>query len=470
MGFKKGETPEDWKVAENFANKLAEAIDKPSVFGELFFDHESFDYNKRFLDCDERYIVYRAGSKVGKSTSTAIKALHAAFLADIIHPMVKNKCEIIIVAPTQAQANIILGVIKTFLNTSKLLKDYVVRDTAYQVDVAFLSGNGMSSIYTRAAGERGDSLRGYIPHYIIFDEAAFIKDDIFNAIIPRGVATKARVWMISTPFGKRGIFYHTCMDARSGQPDKYEPANPTGQFIEFRARTQDNPYVRDDPSYLQIIKSYTRDQYIQEVEGEFLEEGDNLIPLTMIRDSFKDYTLPHIPRYFLGVDVARSGIDDTVYTIVATDDDREVVYVEYIEAEQKRGDLVEIVKHTEQLASAYRVETIFVDETGLGSGVVDMCRSRELPVRGIVFSLQEKEILYKNLRLLFENKRIFLKPTDQCKKLAYQLQELRKEYTEGSGTMKVLSDVHDDYPASLSLACRAVDKGGEFGLLEGLPF
>ena len=85
-----------------------------------------------------------------------------------------------------------------------------------------------------------------------------------------------------------------------------------------------------------------------------------------------------------------------------------------------------------QLAAQYNAETIYVDETGLGGGLIDLARERGLPCRGVMFTLQEKADMYKNLRLLFENHNITLK---QINKIVYQLSYLRREYTE-TGIMK----------------------------------
>ena len=85
-----------------------------------------------------------------------------------------------------------------------------------------------------------------------------------------------------------------------------------------------------------------------------------------------------------------------------------------------------------------------------------------MPVRGVVFSLQEKAEMYKNLRLLFENHKIKMK---EINKLVYQLSYLRREYTE-TGIMKIRSEEHDDYPDSLVLACRAVNTGDGWHVLD----
>ena len=78
------------------------------------------------------------------------------------------------------------------------------------------------------------------------------------------------------------------------------------------------------------------------------------------------------------------------------------------------------------------------------------------------WGVDQKAEMYKNLRLLFENHNIKLKDIN---KLVYQLSYLRREYTE-TGIMKIRSDEHDDYPDSLVLACKAVNAGGGWHVMD----
>ena len=162
----------------------------------------------------------------------------------------------------------------------------------------------------------------------------------------------------------------------------------------------------------------------------------------------------------MGVDVARSGRDETVYTIVAVDKN-DAIFVEEVVAESQ-SNVVDVCGRIGDFVRDYRIETVFIDETGLGGGLIDLAREQNIPARGVVFSLQEKASMYKNLRLLFENHRITLKKVD---KLVYQLSYLTREYTE-AGIMKIKSEEHDDYPDSLVLACRAVSTGAEWHVLD----
>ena len=431
---------------------IAECADKPSRFSEVFLDHDVFEYNKKYVDCQDRFIVYRSGRQVGKTMSTAVKAIHFAFFAPLMLKTVKHECTIVIAAPTQNQAGIMYDRIRSLIMNNSFLKGYVVRNTQTELWVNFLDNTGMSKIVTRATGEKGTTLRGYSPHCIIADECSFIKTDILKAFLPSGMATQARVWLTSTPFSKSGYFYEACQNSKM--------KNPEGLWTEFHVKSTENPLVKEDPTFIEEIKRLTKEEYVQEVEGEFLDIGNALIPNTLLREAVRDKKPVGEVSYYMGVDVARSGRDETVYTVISVDKEDEI-FVEDVFAESQ-SNVVDVCGRIGDMVRDYRLETVFIDETGLGGGLIDLAREQDIPARGVVFSLQEKASMYKNLRLLFENHRITLKKVD---KLVYQLSYLTREYTE-SGIMKVRSEEHDDYPDSLVLACRAVSSGNTWHVID----
>jgi phage FluMu gp28-like protein len=335
--------------------------------------------------------------------------------------------------------------IRSLVINNAFLKGYIVRNTQSELWINFLDNTGMSKIITRATGETGVGLRGYSPHVIIADECSFIKTDILRAFLPSGMATQAKVWLTSTPFSKSGYFYEACMNSK--------PNNPEGMWTEFHVKSMMNPLIAEDPVFIEEIKRLTKEEYVQEVEGEFLDIGDALIPNSLIMEALTDGHPKGRVKYYMGVDVARTGRDETVFTVVGVDED-DVVYLEEVYAESQ-SNVVDVAGRIGDFVQQFHLETVFIDETGLGGGLVDLCRERDVPTRGVMFSLQEKADMYKNLRLLFENHKIKLK---NINKMVYQLSYLRREYTE-SGIMKIKSYEHDDYPDSLVLACRAVNTG-----------
>ena len=437
---------------QNFLQTITDCANDPSLFSKVFLDHDLFEYNRKYVNCQDRFIVYRSGRQVGKTMSTAVKTIHFAFFAPLMLKTVKHDCTIVIAAPTQNQASIMFGRIRDMIMKNQFLRGYVTRDTQTEITLKWLNNEGKTTIITRATGETGITLRGYSPHVIIADECSFIKTDILKAFLPSGLATKARVWLTSTPFSKAGYFYEACMNSK--------PLNPEGMWTEFHIKSTDNPLVQEDPAFIEEIKRLTREEYVQEVEGEFLDIGDSLIPHTLIRDAINDKLPQGRLRFYMGVDVARTGRDETVYTIIGMDE-KDHVFVEDVQSESQ-SNIVDVAGRCRELADRYRVETVYADETGLGGGLIDLARENDVPIRGITFSLQEKASMYKNLRLLFENHRITMR---QINKMVFQLSYLRREYTE-AGVMKIKSYEHDDYPDSLALACKAAASGAGWYVLD----
>ena len=445
-------TTEELSERQNLMQTIADCADSPSKFSEIFLDHKLFEYNKKYVDCKYRVIVYRSGRQVGKTMSTAVKCIHFAFFAPLMLETIKDECTIVIAAPTQNQATIMFDRIRSLIINNDFLKGYIVRNTQSEMWVNYLDGRGVSKIITRATGETGTSLRGYSPHCIIADECSFIKSSILKAFLPSGMATHARVWLTSTPFSKSGYFYEACQNAR--------PKNPDGMWREFHVKSTDSPLIQQDPTFIEEIKKLTRDEYVQEVEGEFLDIGNALIPNSLIQEAIVDFRPKGQVRYYMGVDIARTGRDETVFTVIGVDEN-DTVFVEDVQAEAQ-SNVVDVCGRVGEFVRNYRLERVFVDETGLGGGLIDLAREQDLPCQGVVFSLQQKAEMYKNLRLLFENHNIKLKDIN---KLVYQLSYLRREYTE-TGIMKIRSDEHDDYPDSLVLACKAVNAGGGWHVMD----
>ena len=244
-------TKSDTEERQEFMQTIADCAKKPSLFSKVFLGHDLFDYNVKYVDCKERFIVYRSGRQVGKTMSTAVKAIHFAFFAPLMLKTVKNDCTIVIAAPTQNQATIMFDRIRSLVINNEFLKGYIVRNTQSELWLNFLDNTGMSKIITRATGETGVGLRGYSPHVIIADECSFIKTDILRAFLPSGMATQAKVWLTSTPFSKSGYFYEACMNSKSNKP--------TGMWTEFHVKTMQNPLIQEDPVFIEEIKRLTKE-------------------------------------------------------------------------------------------------------------------------------------------------------------------------------------------------------------------
>ena len=103
-------TTEEVEERKQFMQVVTDCATDPSKFSEVFLNHKLFDYNKKYVNCKDRFIVYRSGRQVGKTMSTAVKAIHFAFFAPIMLETVKDECTIVIAAPTQNQATIMSNI------------------------------------------------------------------------------------------------------------------------------------------------------------------------------------------------------------------------------------------------------------------------------------------------------------------------------------------------------------------------
>jgi hypothetical protein len=152
------------------------------------------------------------GRRGGKSRAIATLA---SFIATLIDHSAKlttgERGVVLLIAPDQRQAKVLLDYVNGILEDSPLLKQMIVRRTADTLDLT----NGIS-IEVRAASFR--RLRGVTTIAVIADEAAFwLSDDasanadseILNAVRPSLATTGGLLAVISSPHAKRGEVWQT---------------------------------------------------------------------------------------------------------------------------------------------------------------------------------------------------------------------------------------------------------------------
>ena len=449
---------------QKFLQTLVECKDKPSVFAKEILGYQPYWYNEEYLNCLEKWIVLRSGRKVGKTFTTGAKALHFAWFAPLLLDTVHKDCEIIIVSQFEDQAHIVLDTIRTFVYNS-ILKNYIVKDVAGSIQLRFITGGGVSKIFVKAAGHLGKGVRGYRPHVIIVDEASYVGKVVYQALLPAGIATNARIWLCGTPFTMDGYMYQACANSRAGSAvlKNTQWDKPQGRWKQFFATTLMNPEAKKNPDIVEEIAKMSKDAYTVDVLGEFLEVGNSLIPRDLIMQALGDYRLPQGCDYYLGVDVARTGKDETVYTLIAVDGNQDVYVIE--QRTKSSTFMTEVVEDMKEYMKMYgdKIISIYCDEVGVGGGAVDMGIAAGLPVIGVMGSLQQKEVMYKSLSLLFEQYRVKFVGSG-WEQLIYQLVSLHKEYT--GAHMKVVSEEYDDRADSLAFACLPLEDSEKWGAMD----
>ncbi len=101
------------------------------------------------------------------------------------------------------------------------------------------------------------------------------------------------------------------------------------------------------------------------------QTGEGIIPLIPPSDG------PHLDQpWRMGVDVARFGNDKSVICLRRGDRVERLITFE-------RKDTMRLADEVRELAETLRVPAVFVDETGVGAGVVDRLTQLRVPVIGV---------------------------------------------------------------------------------------
>ena len=333
---------------------------------ELILD----DWQKEVL-ITEGNIALRSGRQTGKSTVISILAGDYA---------AKNKNKLImIVAAVERQAYLLFEKVLYYMEQAhqKLIKQGKDRPTKSKIQLK----NG-SVIHCLPTGLTGYGIRGFTIDLLIADEAAFIPDEVFNAITPSlstRIKAGARIVLLSTPFGREGYFARAFNDKT---------------FKNFHISSEECPRI--DKDFLMAEKQrMTKRQYQQEYLGEFVDDLMQFFPDNLIKDVMRRKRPNTIAKnqnnaYYLGVDLARMGDDESTFAIIDLNKDK------IIQVEQQittRTRLNESTNHIIQLNKLYDFKKIFLDTGGIGVGVYDHLLDNDDTKRKIVPLDNSKRVL-----------------------------------------------------------------------------
>lgn len=207
---------------------------------------------------------------------------------------------------------------------------------------------------------------------VIFDEASGIRRELYEAADSLLSGGDARILLIGNPTGARGPFYDACRSEgwhviRLGCLDS---PNLTGEKVPLSVSRR----LVTPEWVVEKQREWGEDspQYFARVLGQFPPTGDDqLIGWGWVEEALGRESLPGGVRR-LGVDVARFGEDATVYTIL----EGHRVFALFVD---RQKDTMHIAGRICHLMREYGIESVAVDDTGVGGGVTD--RLRELGVR-----------------------------------------------------------------------------------------
>lgn len=179
-------------------------------------------------------------------------------------------------------------------------------------DMRLVLLNGTEILFRSA--DNPDRLRGPNLGWFWMDEGAYCPPETWDILIGRLRLDPGRAWVTTTPRGKNWLY--EVFGPEHGRPDQ----------ALFRAATRENPHL---PAHFVagLERSYTRQQALQELEGEFVDVAGAVfrggwIDAARMPETLPEQILPSMVRVVIGVDPAgthRPTSDETGIVVCGLD-------------------------------------------------------------------------------------------------------------------------------------------------------
>jgi len=147
----------------------------------------------RLLTSTSRKTLLNCTRQWGKSTTTALIALHEALYA--------APAKIILVSPSQPQST------ELFKKLHGFWEQLPGAPEAKQESLTRMELSNGSRIISLPGSEK--TARGYTATLVVMDEASRVPDELLASIRPMLATTGGRFFALSTPAGKRGWYYES---------------------------------------------------------------------------------------------------------------------------------------------------------------------------------------------------------------------------------------------------------------------
>jgi hypothetical protein len=128
----------------------------------------------------------------GKSTVAALMAVYRAYF--------RAKSLVVVACPTEKQSAELVWKARDFMTKLGIRQR---RDGSNRISLRFPNGSRIVGIPGKEATLRGFSAVSLL----IIDEASRVDDSVYKALRPMLAVGNGDLWLLSTPFGKRGFFY-----------------------------------------------------------------------------------------------------------------------------------------------------------------------------------------------------------------------------------------------------------------------
>lgn len=398
-------------------------------------------WQKEFLNAEGNKILC-TGRQVGKSEICGIDAAEWA---------IRNKdSNILIIAPTERQSYALFDKVldHLFTNYRTHIKKGKDKPTKHKINL----DNG-TVVWCLPAGISGRGIRFLTVHRLYIDEAAFVERDVWTATTPMLLTTGGHTILLSTPHGTEGFFYDILANTNRAYDNWTRFHTNSEKVVREREICKTwSEFQRD--SALEHLerekKAKSALEYAQEYLGQPLEDLRQVFPDKLIKKCMVLKRRREVIKgreYYLGVDVAGMGVDESTFEIVEVMRDGSLEHVEHhVTTRTRITDTTEFIKSLNRI---YNFTKEYIDSGGLGIGVCDQLRDDDANKRKVVeinnasrvYAMDKrnirhkerrkrllKEELYNNLLSLMEQNKISLLDDDD---IFLSLKSVQFEINEG---------------------------------------
>lgn len=329
------------------------------------------------------------------------------------------------VAPTYAVSGIGWEMTKKLVMDKSFPLNKQIAIKEFDRSVTFPSGGSV----TFKTAQEPENLRGQSLDLVIFDEADFVKETVWqDSIRPALSDKKGSAVFISTPF-KENSWFHRMWKA--GQEN--HPEIKSWQFSSYT-----NPYL--DPAELDAAREFMSTLSFRR---EFMAEFVGAVGARIQRDWLQYYsTLPEKLDIVMGVDLAISMKQDADYTAACVLGRAKDGIIYLLALERIRASFGEQQIFIKQLADKYKPRVVAIEQVGYQDSMVQqMQATTKLNIRGIKVT-KDKISRFAPLEARFEHGQVYL-----SKDLPLYVESELLEFPIGE---------HDDTIDSISIAWEAL--------------
>lgn len=375
---------------------------------------------------------------VVKSVRQSGKTFFCQILLSVIALRYKGTTSVLI-EPTLDQArNVFKAIVKSF-KESRL----IAQANASLLSITFFNG---SEILFRST-QQEDANRGYtVSGVLIFDEAAYLKDDAIYTILPLINAHNAPMVICSTPFMQEGYYYDMVRMCEEHPTDKM-------RYFDWSKHPEISRFLTAERKEFYRL-TMSKNKYTTEVLGEFLT-ADGLLFTNLERCLLEAPTEAKV--VYMGIDFATGSGGD--YTVLAIFNERgEQTGLHRTNNLSPMAQVEWLAELINDYAKSYKVHRIYAEENGIGKVYVDALRKKvSAKITTWTTTSDSKQDLVTTFQIALENERVRILQDDAL------LDELRRfEAVVNPTTRKVRYGghigTHDDCVIATLLAYYAYEQ------------